>query len=75
MPSTHRLSDVKRKLRSLNCELEQRSATHWKVTRLVGGVQCVSGFATTRGARHVKDCYRTKMQRQLHFTRDEWDEA
>lgn len=75
MPATHRSSDVIRKLRRLNCELEQRSATHWKVTRMVAGRQCVSGFATTRGARQVKDCYRTKMQRQLHFTREEWTNA
>ena len=75
MPSSARLGDVLRKLRRFGCEVVQRSATHWKATRIVAGVLCVAGFAAERGGRYVKKVYCRKLQEQLHIGAEEWDGA
>ncbi len=65
----------RRKLRYLRCHVTQRGGTHWWVWRDVGGIPQTSGFATHKGGRMVDDCYRVQCQRELGFTRKDWDEA
>ncbi len=77
MPSNIPLRVVKRKPARLGCAVQQqkKKPTHWKVTRMVDGVKCASGFATTDGARYVKSCYRDQLCDQLHISDEEWDAA
>ncbi len=75
MASDIRTRALTTKLRRLGCVVEQKNATHWKVTRVVNGQEHVSGFAARKGARYVSIHYRDQLCDVLDITEAQWNDA
>jgi hypothetical protein len=69
-----RLGLVQRKLRRLGCTLRQTGKSHWHVERAWQGEVLVGGFAA-RSGRWVLPHYAKHLQRRLHISAREWENA